>query len=70
MKKSQCILIDPPTWRNGRIFAGKRKQISRVEAAQYLKACRLCKAALLRLRPGQYAILPHGIEHGFKLLTK
>lgn len=70
MKKSQCILIDPPTRKNGRVIAGKRKRLTRIEAAQYLKACRSCKAALLRLGPGQYTILPHGIEHGFKLLTK
>jgi len=66
-RKCGFTLIDPARWVNGQIVPGASKQVSRTQTAQYLQSCRTGKATVMRLNTGTYTILPHGLQHGFKL---
>ncbi len=65
-----CSLTDPPRLMNGAVRPMKKQTISRDKAAGYLRACRSKNVSLLRLRPGNYVILPDGLDHGFRLITR
>lgn len=66
-RKSGFTLTDPARHINGQIVPGASRQVSRTQAAQYLRACRDGKATVMRLNTGIYTILPIGLQHGFKL---
>lgn len=68
--KRDCTLVEPKQLVNGQVIRGMNKPVSRTKAAQYLKSCRNGQASVLRLNAGCYTILPDGLQHGFKLLTK
>jgi hypothetical protein len=68
--KSQCTLIEPTTRINNVLCKKTKKLISRNSAAKYLRSCRQGKAQLVVISIGHYSILPLGLAHGFKLLTK
>jgi hypothetical protein len=68
--KSNCTLVEPKRLVNGQLVAGKRKPVSRAWAARYLMSCRKVGASVQQLTAGCYTLLPVGLQHGFKLLTR
>lgn len=67
--KFKCVLVAPPTRIGGTPQKGKITNISRKKAAKYLMACRQGRGLVVRLTFHNYAILPDGFTHGFRLLT-
>ena len=69
-RKHSCTITEPRQRVNDQIVQSKSRQVTRATAVGYLRSCRQGMGLILRLRAGHYSILPHGLQHGFKLDTR